>query len=474
MAAGSRPSPRRLPGGRAPTARRLRSARRRSRPGRDGGRVSPGRAPISRQVDPGRTCRAQRQDDGERHDGLPRPAGEVVDREAAPTAASRTISGGTGGMRCHGHWPSRARKHFVKTRACGMPPSPADVVAASRRRRRRRPSSARRTTRSWSTGRAAPRTSSTRCRRRGAGRAVRSRACRSVRRSRRPRKWSQNRCSAIIVAFDSSSPTHQPLGCWSSSRRLRARVDRPVEAVSSCTTVMPATACMRIDPTRRRKTAANRALHRRRPAGVGPGARRGRRSGCPSPARAARAACRGEARRSRSGSRLTRDQRSSAWPSRPVELVRPSARRGLVPADLEQVGHAARDDGQVLASARASCPVSSPRSKTQWAGDPSSAASGERRSGRSNSRWTETIGDGSSPGSGSPRRRADSAGGQRDDDRVASSSVDGSRRGGRLRPSRRAASSARRRRRRAWLTERPGREDHVGSRRPCRAAPYAR
>jgi hypothetical protein len=45
---------------------------------------------------------------------------------------------------------------------------------------------------------------------------------RSVSGLRRPSTWSQKRCSVIIVAFDSSSPTHQPPGCWSSSRRLVA------------------------------------------------------------------------------------------------------------------------------------------------------------------------------------------------------------------------------------------------------------
>ena len=63
-----------------------------------------------------------------------------------------------------------------------------------------------------------------------AARAARSRASGRSRGSRRPSTWSQKRCSAIIVAFDSSSPTHQPPGCWSSSRRLVAGVDGPVEA----------------------------------------------------------------------------------------------------------------------------------------------------------------------------------------------------------------------------------------------------
>ena len=36
---------------------------------------------------------------------------------------SSTSSGGIGTIRCHGHWPRSARKHFVKRRAFGIPPS---------------------------------------------------------------------------------------------------------------------------------------------------------------------------------------------------------------------------------------------------------------------------------------------------------------------------------------------------------------
>src|SRR5438552_2139848 len=49
---------------------------------------------------------------------------------------------------------------------------------------------------------------------------------------RRPRKWCQNRCWAIMVAFDSSSPTHQPSGCWSSSSRSVARSTAPSSVVA--------------------------------------------------------------------------------------------------------------------------------------------------------------------------------------------------------------------------------------------------
>ena len=137
--------------------------------------------------------------------------------------------------------------------------------------------------------------------------------------------------AAIIVAFDSSSPTHQPSGCWSSSRRLGARVDRAVERCQLLHDGHARHRLHRIDRTRRRKTAANRALHRRRPAGVGPGARaddvragpsRGPRRARCVPGRSAKVA---------HGSRLTRDHSSSACPSRLGQLLRPSGRRGLGP-----------------------------------------------------------------------------------------------------------------------------------------------
>ena len=61
----------------------------------------------------------------------------------------------------------------------------------------------------------------------------------AVRRSmsgvRRPRKWFQNRCCAVMVTFDSSSPTHTPSGRCSSSRR---RVPRSMAASSAVSAVV--------------------------------------------------------------------------------------------------------------------------------------------------------------------------------------------------------------------------------------------
>ena len=82
----------------------------------------------------------------------------------------------------------------------------------------------------------------------------------------------------------------------------------------------------------------------------------------------------------------------------------------LAAADLEQLGHAARDDGEVLAALRL---VAGERAAVEdpVRVAPSSAASGVRSSGRSSQRWTLTIGESSSPGRSSSRRRALSRGG---------------------------------------------------------------
>ena len=56
-------------------------ALRRSGPGRRGGRVFPGMAPMSRRSTSGVPHRPQRLRHRQRHEGLPRPAREVVDRE---------------------------------------------------------------------------------------------------------------------------------------------------------------------------------------------------------------------------------------------------------------------------------------------------------------------------------------------------------------------------------------------------------
>ena len=40
-------------------------------------------------------------------------------------------SGGIGAIRCQGHWPMRAMKHFVKRRAFGIPPSRWMYASAS-------------------------------------------------------------------------------------------------------------------------------------------------------------------------------------------------------------------------------------------------------------------------------------------------------------------------------------------------------
>ena len=211
--------------------------------------------------------------------------------------------------------------------------------------------------------------------------------------SRRPSTCSQKRCSAIIVAFDSSSPTHQPPGCCRSSRRLVAASTALSRRVSSLVAVIrPSRPRCRSAPPPPSSRASPRPSHA--PARyvfgreVSIGHLRLR-----VPGRAANVA---------RGSRETRDQTSSAGPSRSRERLGHRLDEALA-ADLEQVGDAARDDRQVLAAAGGSWPVRAPRSNTQCAGESSSAASRCWRIGRSKSRWTLTIGESSSAGASRPR-----------------------------------------------------------------------
>ena len=55
---------------------------------------------------------------------------------------------------------------------------------------------------------------------------------------RNPSTWCQKRCCAVIVTFDSSSPFHQPSGCWRASSRSAPRSTARSSVVSSSTSVM--------------------------------------------------------------------------------------------------------------------------------------------------------------------------------------------------------------------------------------------
>ena len=94
------------------------------------------------------------------------------------------------------------------------------------------------------------------------------------------------------------------------------------------------------------------------------------------------------------GSRLTRDQRSSASPSRSVSCAGDPLDE-LAAAHLEQLGHAARDDGQVLAALGR---VPGERAAVEDPVRIGAEQRGERRrqQRRSNQRWTLTIGESSS------------------------------------------------------------------------------
>ena len=164
----------------------------------------------------------------------------------------------------------------------------------------------------------------------------------------------------------------------------RGRVDRRVEprldplgsdghAATSCRA--------RLERTRCGEAAADRALHRRRPAGGRPRARardvrlRGLRSG---PVRLA------PGTHGDRGLRLAADARPEQL--RRAEPVGQRAGDQLDQLAAAQLRARVRRSRRRSGTGRApgSCPVSAPRSKTQCAGLPSSAASGSRSSGRSN------------------------------------------------------------------------------------------
>ena len=177
------------------------------------------------------------------------------------------------GMSCHGHASSTARKHFVNTLALATPPSrrmyarvssPASTPAifnatydsmvvemsgGPSHQFDHVPSSRRRARMSFA-------------------------SLRSVAGSRSPSTCSQKRCSATIVAFDSSSPTHQPSASWSSSsRRVPATIARSSE-VRVAVVLMPrrhARQLRRSEPRPPSSPASpSPPRHRREPRRVGP------------------------------------------------------------------------------------------------------------------------------------------------------------------------------------------------------------
>ena len=156
---------------------------------------------------------------------------------------------------------------------------------------------------------------------------------RSVAGSRSPSTCSQKRCSATIVAFDSSSPTHQPSASWSSSsRRVPASIAR---SRSSAEGLM-----------RQSRSCRDRARAAATPLRTAPSIVTGQPVSTQAPARTtpgrpvsrpATARLLVAARALPCGSRLTRDHRSSAGPEplrqllddasqRDRALVSPSAR----------------------------------------------------------------------------------------------------------------------------------------------------
>ena len=144
-----------------------------------------------------------------------------------------------------------------------------------------------------------------------------------------------------MVAFDSSSPTHQPPGCCSSSRRLVAASIAASSRVElgGGRSLPPSARARRARRCGRRPPSSPASRWRPgagaddvRAAGLPPGARR--------PRPGAIVAC---------GSRLTRDQRSSASPSRSVSGAAISSTSSR-PRTSSSSGAPLDDDGQVLAA----------------------------------------------------------------------------------------------------------------------------
>ena len=156
---------------------------------------------------------------------------------------------------------------------------------------------------------------------------------RSVVRSRSPSTWSQNRCSATIVAFDSSSPTHQPSASWSSSSRATPASIVRSSVVSSEVTLMPAPPravasargprrcrCGRRPPSSRATRCPSRRL-------------RGRRSGGPCPARGRTTPGRSASVASRLAAHARPEELSRA---QPLDELPGDAVHELAPADLHR------------------------------------------------------------------------------------------------------------------------------------------
>ena len=220
---------------------------RRPRPARD-------RADLA-QVDVGVPHRPQRLRDRERDERLSRPAGEVVDRERRRRRQEHEL-----GRDRHHPLPrplADEREEALREEAALRDAALAAGCSRARAGRDRRRSIRSATYASIDVERSAgpsnqiAQVPSSRMR---ADELVRD--PRSSSGVRSPRKWFQKRCCAVIVTFDSSSPTQMPSGRWSSSRRRVPRSiasSRRVELGGGGHAVMP----------RLRRTLARRARPRR-------------------------------------------------------------------------------------------------------------------------------------------------------------------------------------------------------------------
>ena len=174
-----------------------------------------------------RPHRTQRRDDRQRHDGLPRPAGPVVEVEREPLRQVDDLGREVGHVVPRPDAEQRQPQlgedpGGLQTRRSPRMNSSADC-RCGRVDARHRPDATRRTPRSSSTDRPDRRSSWPRCRRRAAASGSSGPPRRSPASVRMPRNSRSSRSSASIVTLVSSSPFHQPASSCIARSRPTAR-----------------------------------------------------------------------------------------------------------------------------------------------------------------------------------------------------------------------------------------------------------
>ena len=213
-------------------------------------------------------------DDRERNHGLARPAGEGVGGDRRPRRQRERARAESAARRPRATAPRSANQIRVKTRAAPMPPRSSTEAPGLRELRGLGGETGQPERRVGLHGRVEVGLAAVVDRPEPVGALPAEQLGHDRRTSSRRRGCRRNsqkkRCSAVIVTFDSSSPTHQPPGRWSSSRRAVTGLDRPVECAdrslpSFCSRGAPADGYRgrpRI-PTQTRDTPSTSARHAR-------------------------------------------------------------------------------------------------------------------------------------------------------------------------------------------------------------------